>query len=227
MSRIAHSKTCSKRFPAVASAAAAHALAALAAVAAAAVLVVASPAHAQDYSLGVQQGMARMNDIVNQAQNRVHGIVQQRMQDPAVQAAWQRYVQQTGGRPQMNYYQFTYQYIYTNGFSAVGMAHARNNEAAIQAREQAAWQGLQQAQAQRAQAQQAQRDGYYRNQQEAGRQLQGQSTYYAPNGQGLVLPHTWQRNATYSWQGNTYHVDAGGQYHVRDANGWWVPLQGR
>ncbi len=201
-----------------------HALAALAAVAA---LASASPAQAQDYGAGVQQGMARMNEIVNQAQNRGHAIVQQRMQDPAVQAAWQRYLQQSGGRPAMNYYQFTYQYIYTNGFSAQGMTHARANESAIQAREQAAWQGLRQAQAQRAQAQQAHRDGYYTQQQEAGRRLTGQSTYVAPNGQGLVLPHTWQRNGTYNWQGQTYHVDAVGQYHVRATHGGWVPLQPR
>ena len=124
----------------------------------------------------------------------------------------------------MDYPTFTYYYIYTNGFSAQGMAHVRGNESAIQAREAAAWQGLRQAQGQRAQAQQAQRDGYYANQQEAGRQLQGQSTYVAPNGQGLQLPHTWQPNGRYQYQGNTYHVDASGRYHVMDGNGYWVPL---
>ena len=194
-------------------------------VAALGVLLVAGPAHAQDYGLAVQQGMARMNEIVNQAQQRGHAAIQQRMQDPVVQAAWQRHLQQTGGRPQVTYYQFTYWYVYTNGFSAQGMAHARANEAGMQAREQAAWQGVRQAEAQRGQAQQAQRDGYFRNQQEAGRHLQGQSTYVAPNGAGVVLPHTWQPGATYAWQGQTYRVDAGGQYHVLAPNGGWVPLQ--
>lgn len=154
-------------------------------------------------------------------------MVQQRMQDPAVQRAWQRYLQQTGGRPQMNYPTFTYNYIYTNGFSAQGLAHARANEAGMQAREQAAWQGLQKAQANRGAAQQGQRDSYFANQQEAGRQLTGQSTYIAPNGQALQLPHTWQRNSTHQHQGAVYHVDHAGQVHVRAANGWWVPLATR
>lgn len=187
----------------------------------------AGSAQAQDYDATIRQSMARMDAIVNQAQTQVHGIVQQRMHDPAVQAAWQRYLQQTGGRPQMNYYTFTYNYVYTNGFSAQGIAHARNNEAGIQAREQAAWGAYRQAQADRAQAQQAQRDGYFADQQEAGRQLTGRSTYLAPNGQALALPHTWAANTTHQYQGQTYHVDAGGRYHVLAANGWWYPLQGR
>jgi len=184
----------------------------------------AAPALAQDYDLMIRQALARQNAVVNQAQGQVQQMVAQRMQDPAVQAAWQRHVQQNGGRPAMDYPTFTYYYIYTNGFSAQGMAHMRANESAIQAREATAWQGLRQAQAQRAQAQQAQRDGYYANQQEAGRQLMGQSTYRLPSGQGLQLPHTWQANASYQYQGQTYHVDAGGRYHVLASDGTWIPL---
>lgn len=186
--------------------------------------VPATPAAAQDYSVLIQQGMARMDRIVNQAQGQVAQVVQQRMHDPAVQAAWQRYLQQTGGRPAMDYPSFTYWYVYTNGFSASGMAHARANEAGIQAREQAAWQGYRQAQDQRAQAQQAQRDGYYRHQQEAGRQLMGQGTFQAANGQTAVLPQTWGPNTTHVHHGQTYHVDAGGHYYVHAGNGWWMPL---
>ena len=185
------------------------------------------PAAAQDYGAMIQQQMQAMNQNLARGEQQIQQMVQQRMQDPAVQQAWQRYVQQTGGRPAMNYATFTYNYIYTNGFSAQGVAHARNNEAGIQARERAAVQGLRQAEQQRGQAQQAQRDGYSANQQEAGRQLMGQSTYIAPNGQPLVLPHTWQRNTSYTHQGQTYHVDQNGQYHVRAANGWWYPLAPR
>lgn len=181
-------------------------------------------AAAQDYGAMVQQSMARMNAIVAQSQQGVNQIVQQRMHDPAVQQAWQRYLQQTGGRPAMDYPTFTYQYVYTNGFSQQGIAHARANEAGIQQRERAAWQGLQQAQQQRAAAMQAQRDGYNAHQQEAGRSLMGQSTYVAPNGQPLQLPHTWQRNTTQMHQGHVYHVDASGQYYVRGNDGWWYPL---
>jgi hypothetical protein len=181
-------------------------------------------ASAQNFELMIQQQMAAMNANIQRGQQQVNQIVQQRMQDPAVQQAWAAYVQRSGGRPAMNYATFTYNYIYTNGFSAQGIAHARANEAGIQAREQAAWQGLQQAQQQRAAAQQGQRDSYFANQQEAGRQLMGQSTYLAPNGQPLQLPHTWQRNTSYQHNGALYHVDAAGQYHVLAANGWWYPL---
>lgn len=184
----------------------------------------AGPARAQDYGAMVQQQMAAMNANIARGQQQVNQVVGQRMQDPAVQAAWQQYVARSGGRPAMDYPAFTYNYIYTNGFSAQGIAHARNHEATNQARERAAWQGLQQAQQQRAAAMQAQRDGYHANQQEAGRGLMGQGTYTAPNGQPMVLPHTWQRNTTQQYQGNTYHVDAGGRYHVLGADGWWYPL---
>ncbi len=192
-----------------------------------ALLLLSPAAQAQDYNAMLQQSIAAMNANIARGQQLVDQNVQQRMQDPAVQQAWQRYLQQTGGRPQMDYPRFTYNYIYTNGFSAQGLAHARANEAGMQAREQAAWQGLQQAQAHRAAAQQGQRDSYFANQQEAGRQLLGLSTYTAPGGQALQLPHTWQRNTTYQHQGQVYHVDHAGQYHVRAANGWWTPLAAR
>jgi hypothetical protein len=184
---------------------------------------VALPAAAQNYDAMIQQSMARMNQIVGQAQNQVQQAVQQRMQDPAVQQAWHQYVQRMGGRPQMDYPTFTYYYIYTNGFSQQGMAHMQSTEGGIQRDQARAQADLRQAQAQRAAAQQAQRDGYSANQQEAGRALMGQSTYVAPNGQPFQLPHTWQPG-TYRHQGQTYRVDAGGRYHVLGSNGWWYPL---
>lgn len=192
---------------------------------AAATLCVLPLATAQDYSAMIQQQMNAMNQNIARGQQQVNAMVQQRMNDPAVQAAWQQYVARTGGRPAMDYPTFTYNYIYTNGFSAQGVAAARQNEASNQAKEQAAWRGLQQAQAARGQAQQNQRDSYFANQQEAGRALQGQSTYVAPNGQPMQLPHTWPANSTQQWQGRTIHVDAGGRYHVLGNDGWWYPLQ--
>ena len=80
-------------------------------------------ASAQDYNAMIQQRMARMNAIVGQAEQRVAQVVQQRMHDPAVQAAWQQHVARSGGRPGMDYPTFTYYYVYTNGFSAAGTAH--------------------------------------------------------------------------------------------------------
>ena len=182
---------------------------------------------AQDYGAMVQQGMARMDGIVNQAQQGVNQAVQQRMNDPQVRASYAQYVQQmrASGRPAMDFPTYTYNWIYTRGFSAQGMAQARANEANIANAEMGAAQRLRQAEAERGQAQQQQRDAYFRNQQEAGRGLMGQSTFIAPNGTQMVLPHTWQRNTTQVYQNNTYHVDQSGQYYVRGSDGWWYPLQ--
>jgi hypothetical protein len=199
------------------------------AVAIAAAALSAGPARAQDYGAMVQQSMARMNNIVAQAEQQGRNMVYQRMQDPQVQASYRQYLgqMQARGGQAMDFPTYTYQYIYTRGFSADGMRHAQNNEAGMRAREHAAWQGLQQAQMQRGQAQQAQRDSYFANQQEAGLGLMGQSTYTAQNGAQMQLPHTWQANTTHQYQGNTYGVDASGQYHVLGSNGWWYPVQRR
>lgn len=202
-----------------------RAFAAFAAIAALAASVASGAAQAQDFQAMIAQSMGRMDAIVGAAQQRVQGAVQQRMHDPAVQQAWRQYLAQTGGRPAMDYPTFTYQYIYTNGFSAAGIAHAQANEGQIRQQESAAVQGLRQAQAHRAAAMQAQRDQHFAQQQEAGLGLMGQSHYRAPNGASLQLPHTWQRNTVQRWQGYTVRVDHAGQYHVLAANGAWYPLQ--
>jgi hypothetical protein len=189
----------------------------------------AARAIAQDYGAMVQQQMAAMNANIARGQQMVDGIVRQRMADPQVQAGYRQYLAQmrASGRPAMDYPTYTYHWIYTAGFSAQGIAHARANEAGIARAEQAKVQELRQAERQRGQAQQQQRDGYFANQQEAGRGLMGQSTWIAPNGAALALPHTWQPNTQHSHQGQTYRVDASGQYHVLGTDGWWYPLQAR
>jgi hypothetical protein len=184
-------------------------------------------APAQDYGTMIQQQMNAMNQNIARGQQQVNQIVQQRMRDPQVQAACRDYVARAGGRPAMDFPTFAYHHVYTNGFSAQGIAHARANEAGIRAREQVSVQGLREAQAARGAAQQAQRDGYARNQQEMGRALIGQSTYRAPDGAPLQLPHAWHKNTTHQHLGQTYHVDQTGQYHVLGANGWWTPLSPR
>lgn len=183
-------------------------------------------ASAQDYGAMVQQQMAQMNQNIARGQQMVNSIVQQRMHDPQVQAAYRQHMAQAAasGRAPMDYPSFTYYYVYTAGYSAQGMAHMRGTEAGIQAREQAAWQGVRQAEANRAAAQQGQRDGYFANQAEAGRGLMGQSTWRAPDGSARVLPHTWQPNTTHMHQGQAYHVDGGGQYWIRGQDGYWYPL---
>ncbi len=171
--------------------------------------------------------MGQMNANINAGQQQINGMVQQRMQDPQVQAAYSAYVQraQMSGQYPMDYPTFTYNYIYTNGFSASGVAAARANENANNARVYGAWQDEQQAEAGRGQAQAAYADGYQANNAEFGNTLQGNSTYVAPNGQQMVLPHTWQANTTNYYNGNYYHVDPSGNYYVYGSDGNWYPLQ--
>lgn len=201
-----------------------HALIAAASLFAAA--AAAGPVCAQDYGAMVRQSMNRMNQIINNAQQGVNNIVQQRMHDPQVQAAYQQYLVQRRayGQPAMDFPTYTYNYVYTRGFSRDGIAFAQANEAGIRANENAAVRRLREAEAQRGAAQQQQRDHYFVNQQEAGRGLMGQSTYRAQNGTQVVLPHTWQANTRHEFQGNTYQVNEAGQYFVRAADGWWYPL---
>jgi predicted secreted protein len=201
----------------------------LMAAATAAAAMVATPAQAQDLDALMRQSVARMNHIVAEAQRTSDAMVRQRMQDPKVQSAYRSYLarMRASGLPAQDFPSYTADYIYTRGFSADGIRHAQAANAGMQAREHTAWQGVQQAQARRGAAQQAQRDGYSAHQQEAGRALLGQSTYTAPNGAPLQLPHTWQANTTHRFQGNTYGVDASGQYHVLGADGWWRPVQRR
>jgi hypothetical protein len=190
-------------------------------------LLACAGAQAQDFNAMIQQQMNAMNQNIANAQQHVNGIVQQRMHDPAVQASYRQYLarmQQTGQRP-MDYPTFTYNYVYTNGFSAQGMAHARANEANIGAKERAAVQGVRDAERNRGAAMQQQQQSYFNNQQEAGRQLMGNSTFTAPNGSQTVLPHTWQNNSSHRYQGNNYHVDTSGQYWVQAANGYWYALK--
>jgi hypothetical protein len=192
-------------------------------------LALAGPAvgAAQNFDQMIRQQMDQMNRTIAQGQQQVQQVVAQRMQDPQVRAAYQQYLARAraGGRPTMDFPTYTYNYIYTRGFSPDGVAHARANEANIAQREQQAIQGWREAQARRGQAQQGQRDSYFANQQEAGRGLMGQSTYSGAGGWQTQLPHTWQANTRHEYQGNTYHVDQSGRYYVRGVDGWWYPLQ--
>lgn len=183
-------------------------------------------ANAQDYGAMIQQQMNLMNQNIMRGQQQVNSMVQQRMQDPQVRASYEQYVAQMRSRGQaaMDFPTYTYNYIYTRGFTREGTAFARANEAGIQQRERATVQGLREAEARRGQAQQQQSESFYRNQQERGRGLMGQSTYSgSPIGQ-KALPHTWQPNTQHDYQGNTYRVNESGQYYVRSTDGWWYPI---
>jgi hypothetical protein len=187
-----------------------------------------SVAEGQDFTAMINQQMAAMNNTIAQGQRQVDGIVQQRMQDPQVQAAYRQHVANASrhGVRHYDFPTFTYYYVYTNGFSAAGMAHARATDNGIRQAELNAWRGVQAAEANRGAAQSAWANGYFNNQQEAGRQLVGNSTFTATNGAQTVLPHTWQMNTVHQYQGNTYYVDYAGQYWVA-SSGHWYPLNRR
>ena len=187
--------------------------------------VLPAPALSQDWRAMLEQ----QNATVDAAQQQAQQIVQQRMQDPQVQAAYLQHVAQAAqsGTQPYDFPTFTYYYVATRGFSAEGKADWYANEGDIQRKEQRAWQEYRDAQAARQGAMNDLQEGYHRNQQEAGRQLQGQSTFENPSGQTQALPHTWQRNTYQTHQGNTYFVDESGQYWMLDPNnsGYWQPLR--
>ena len=190
-------------------------------------LALAPAVHGQDmYSDAINAQMAQMNAMIANGQQQVNAMVQQKMRDPSVQRAYQQYLAQARARGMQaqDYASFTYGYLATRGYSREGTAAFRQSEAANQAKERAAYQGYREAQANRAQAQADYQNGYFRNQQEAGNQLLGNSTFMAPNGTQMLLPHTWQANSTHRYQGNTYHVDPSGNYWVAGADGNWYPL---
>ena len=145
---------------------------------AAASIAFAGTALAQNFDAMIEQQMRAMNQNIERGNQQINQMVQQKMQDPQVRASYEQYVyqQRMRGQAAMDYPTYTYNYIYTRGFSADGMAHARANEANISANERAKVQDLRNAEAQRGMAQQQQRDSYFANQQEAGRGLMGQST---------------------------------------------------
>ena len=174
----------------------------------------------------LRQAQMQSDQMTRQMNQMSNNMIQQRMADPQVRAGYQQYVAQmrARGQPAMDYPTYTYNWIYTRGFSQDGIAHARATEAGIQSRERASVQGLREAERQRGAAQQQQRDSYSRNQQEAGRGLVGQSTYSGHGFQG-ALPHTWQPNTLHVYQGNTYRVDASGQYLVQGRRRLVVPDQ--
>lgn len=187
-----------------------------------------SLAGAQDFTAMINAQMAQMDAVLAQGQQQVNAIVQQRMQDPAVQAAYQQHLARAraSGMQPWNFETFAYNYAATGGFSAQGVAAWQQNEAANNAKVMSAWQGLREAEANRAAAQADNAASFSRNMNEAGNQLMGNSTFASPNGYSSVLPHTWQANSLHVYEGNTYYVDVSGQYFAY-SNGYWVPLARR
>ena len=199
-------------------------------IAAAVALVAAFPfaaqAQATSYDAMMQRALADSARLSQTMQETQNNMVQQAMQNPQIRAGYEQYLaqmQQRGGQA-MDFATYAYYYMYTKGFSRDGIDHMNRVERGNQAAEMSSLQGLRQAEQMRGDAQQQQRDSYFRNQQEAGRGLMGQSTYYGQNGYQSQLPHTWQPNTYQTYQGNRYYVDQSGQYYRIDANGWAYPI---
>lgn len=169
------------------------------------------------YNQQVQQNNAYFQQMTG-------NMVQQNMQNPRIQQLYQQYCWQGG---QATFEQFCYMYGATGGFTPQGIQQYNQTTQGINNQQQQAWAQYQQAQAQRAQAQSQYANGYYQNQQQAGYNLQGQATYYSPNGT-QQLPYTWQPGGYYQYNNQNYYVDPNGQYHQVDPNGWMTPIyQGR
>lgn len=157
---------------------------------------------------------ARMNAQMMQQQQQ---IVAQVMQLPHFQQMYQQYRMQGGQMPPQ---QYALEYAARGRFTAQGMQNFQNSRSQMEDQQRQGMQGLREAEAARGQAQMGYSQGYQRNNQEFGNQLQGNSTYLAPNGQQFVLPHTQpgvpQRDAS----GNTFVMDNRGQYFIHTPYGW-------
>ncbi len=196
----------------------------------ASILGLAMPANAQysasQYTDMINAQMNAMNANIAAGQQRINGMVQQRMRDPQVRSAYQQYVARAraNGQQPQDYATWTYYYIATLGYSPAGRAAFQNSENQNQQREHAAYGRLKAAEAARGEAQTNQQRSYSEHQAEAGNMLRGTSTYSANDGRHTVLPHTWQADTAHSYQGNQYYVDRSGNYWLATGNGTWAPL---
>lgn len=155
-----------------------------------------------------------------QMQPMLNNIVQQNMNNPQVQQAYHQHRMQGG---QLSPEQFAYEWAATAGFSPPGVAAYRQSEQSNQSKEQAAWQGVQEAEQQRGAAQSEMAAHYNYNQQVAGQNLRSQATYATPVGP-QVLPYNLAPGDYHTPQGK-YFVDAQRNYWFVDAWGYQHPIQ--
>jgi len=180
-------------------------------------LVLSSQAWGQDMTQMYNQQVQQQNAYFQQ---RVQQMNQANMANPQVQAAYQQYRAQGGAA---SFEQFAYMYAATGGFSQQGMQNYNQTSQNINAQQQKAWNGYQQAQQQRQQAVGQWQNGYHRNQNEAGYNLTGQATYSTPNGP-QVLNYNNQPGS-YQVNGQNYYMDPNGNYYYIHPNGSAQPIQ--
>ena len=177
---------------------------------------------AQDFDAMIRQQLQAGQALSMQMQQAEQQIVQQVMQNPDCQAKYQQHLA-AGGT--LSYPQFAYQYAATGGFTPGGMANYRRSEQANQAAEQAAWNGYRGAQDQRAAAQSAYAEGYSRNQGEAGRVMQGESTWVDPtSGQSYALSYLGGNSYADPNTGRQFVRDGNGQFYAQGPDGRWYPM---
>lgn len=197
------------------------------AIAAAAVVAQAAPSSAQvyygGYNLGPDYGamIRQQQELARQQQMQMQAgeqqIVAQVMQHPNFAPMYHQHRAQGG---QMSPQQFAYALAATRWGSREGVAYFNQTERRNQAAEYASAGRLREAEAARGAAQSGYMNGYYRNHAEAGRGLQGNSTYIAQNGQSYVLPHTQPGVIRRDQNGNAFVMDNQGQYYMYTPHGW-------
>jgi hypothetical protein len=155
---------------------------------------------------------------MQRGQQAVAQMIQNRMNDPAVQQAYREH--QASGSPygRMSFYQFTYNYMATRGFTPDGIQHWNRVQRQINMNDANAIRGY--LENQRRQGEELQR---HRDQSETrihegrGDAISGNTAYHAPNGQQVYLPYTAQPGDTYIDQsGNTYMMTQYKYYVVTD-----------
>jgi hypothetical protein len=203
--------------------------------AAALAALAAAPASAQvmynGWNLGPDYG--RMADAV-EAQRRAQmaqmqaaeaQFTAQGMQDPGCQALYRQHLSRGGQTP---WPAFAFQCVATNRFDPAATRDFVANERRNQVAEGQAALGLRQAEGERAAAQGQWAAGYGERQAEAGRVMQGNSTWTDPrSGQTVVLPYLGGPVARDPATGQFYGRDPQGRQYALGRDGQWYPLQPR
>lgn len=168
---------------------------------------------------GVNRERHAQRMAMQQLMNRIVG---EAMQDPACQSAYQQHQAQGGGMP---YPDFAFLCAATNRFDPEGIRQYRMMEARNQPAEARQLAALRLAEHHRGRAQQGLAYGYAAGQGEAGRVLQGQSTWTDPRtGQRVVLPYLGGSISRDPATGQFCGRDPHGRQYALGQDGLWYPL---
>ena len=155
-----------------------------------------------------------------QMQQGCSAIVQQTMNNPHVQQAYNAYRMQGGP---LSFPDFAYQWAATRGFAPDAVLDYQRNEQRNQHQEKIAHDNLRAAEGARGAAINQMNAHYAHNQQVAGQNLMGQATYATPWG-AQSLPYTWEPGYYQGPQGERYYVDPQRNYFFIDPWGQFHPM---